>query len=156
MTQKILLKNPYCLIAFGFGTGLLPFMPGTFGTLLAIPFYLVLAQFSCKLYFLFSMISFLIGIWICRVAEIMVGIEDFSGIVWDEMVGFWVTMFMVPISTFSIVCGFLIFRAFDVLKPWPISFLNHRVHGGLGIMLDDLVAGIASCICLHILYLRAL
>lgn len=94
-----------------------------------------------------------IGIYICGKAAEEVGVHDHPAIVWDEFVGFFVTMFMVPVTLQNVVLGFLLFRLFDIFKPWPISYLDKNCHGGLGIMLDDILAGVAACAALHLLIL---
>lgn len=101
------------------------------------------------LYLLMLFISFIVGIWLCDRAELSVGVPDYSGIVWDEMVGVWLTLFLVPAHWYWILLGFVLFRIFDILKPWPISWCNNNVHKGMGIMLDDLLAGAAANILLQ-------
>lgn len=143
LTRKVL-TNPIYFLGFGFGVGLSRFAPGTLGTLIAVPFYLLLQYLSWPLYLAITLIAFFVGIWICHVTEKMVGIPDYSGIVWDEMVGFWVTMFLAPSKLQWIIIGFVLFRVFDILKPWPISWVNKNVHGGFGVMVDDLLAALVS------------
>lgn len=135
------LRSPACFLAFGFGSGLAPVAPGTFGTLAAIPLYLAAAGLPLPGYLLLTLALFLAGVWLCAECERTLGVEDHSGIVWDEIVGFFVTMTAVPLSLQSVLAGFLLFRLFDVWKPWPVRWFDRQVHGGLGIMLDDLLAG---------------
>ncbi len=97
------------------------------------------------------MVMLLAGIRICQQASDALGVHDHGGIVWDEIVGYLITMFLVPFSLPAMVLGFLLFRAFDIIKPWPISWVDKKVSGGLGIMLDDVLAGIASCLVLHLI-----
>ena len=92
------------------------------------------------------------GIYICGKAAEDAGVPDHGAIVWDEIVGFLITMFMVPLSWQSVIVGFILFRIFDIFKPWPISFIDKNVHGGLGIMLDDIIAGFAALACMHLLF----
>lgn len=145
-----ILRNPVQLLAFGFGSGLSPKAPGTAGTLVAIPFYLLISDFSLLHYSLFIMATGLLGIWICGVASRQLKVHDHPGIVWDEFVGYWITMWAIPADWTWIVAGFLVFRVFDIVKPWPVSVLDRRVGGGLGIMIDDVLAGVMACITLHI------
>jgi phosphatidylglycerophosphatase A len=144
------LRNPLQLLAFGFGSGLAPRAPGTFGTLAAIPLYLVLAQYSLLVYSLVILLAACAGIWLCGVVSRQLGVHDHPGIVWDEFVGFWITMYAVPTHWTWIVAGFLVFRIFDIVKPWPVSALDRKVGGGLGIMVDDMLAGVMACLTLHI------
>ncbi len=149
------LKNPWHLLATGFGSGLSPFIPGTMGTLAAIPPFLLLAQLPVYLYIAAVIIASVVGIKICQVTSDDMGVHDHGSIVWDEFAGFWITMSLMPILGISlmewhwIAAGFVLFRFFDMVKPWPISWLDKQVHGGLGIMLDDLVAGLMSALALY-------
>jgi len=103
-------------------------------------------------YLLIVVVMALAGIWICQKASDATGKHDHGGIVWDEIVGYLITVFMVPFSVTALVIGFILFRLFDILKPWPVSWADKKVKGGLGIMLDDVIAGIVSCVILHMLY----
>ena len=145
------LKNPVHLLAFGFGSGLAPKAPGTVGTLAAVPLYLLLAPLPLAAYLLAVVLIALAGIWICGRTSRDLGVHDHGGIVWDEFAGFLVTMTAVPLAWPWVVAGFLLFRLFDILKPWPIGWLDERVAGGLGIMLDDLLAGLYAWGCLQLL-----
>lgn len=139
------LRNPIHLLALGFGSGLLKPAPGTWGTLASVPLFLVLlniAPTGSAAYFAFVAVSFLFGVYICGKTASDVGVHDHSAIVWDEFVGFWITMAIVAPNWLNIVLGFLLFRLFDILKPWPIKVLDKSVHGGFGIMIDDVLAGI--------------
>ena len=135
------LKNPLHLLAFGFGSGLMPRAPGTFGTLAAVPFYLLMAQLPLAGYLAVLLLVILAGIPICGRTSRDLGVHDHGGIVWDEFAGFFLTMIAVPPAWQWVVAGFVLFRLFDILKPWPIGWLDKRISGGLGIMLDDLLAG---------------
>jgi phosphatidylglycerophosphatase A len=142
--NKKVLSSPVHFLAFGFGSGLAPFAPGTFGTLAAIPLYLLMQSLSLPLYLLITAIVCLVGIWICGKSSELLGVHDHSGIVWDEFAGYFVTMIAAPAGWVWIIFGFALFRLFDIWKPWPISVLDKQVHGGLGIMVDDILAGIFS------------
>lgn len=145
-----LLTNPVQFLAFGLGSGLSPKAPGTMGTLVAIPFYLLVAPLPLASYSAFVAITFLVGIWLCDYASKQLGVHDHPGIVWDEFVGYWVTLWAVPLGWQWVLLGFVLFRAFDIAKPWPIGWLDKRIHGGLGIMIDDVVAGVMACGLLHL------
>ena len=149
--SPLLLKNPVHFLSLGFGSGLMPKAPGTFGTLAAIPVYLLMANFSVLIYSIISVVLFLLGIYLCQKTTDELKVHDHSGIVFDEIVGFLITMIAVPLTWQWIVAGFILFRLFDILKPWPISWLDRKVHGGLGIMLDDVLAGVFALASLHAL-----
>lgn len=144
-------NNPIHFLAFGFGSGTLPWAPGTWGTIAAIPIYLLLRDLSLFYYIILLSVVILAGIWICDVAEKAVGIPDYSGIVWDEIAGFLLTMLAVPPGWQWIVLGFILFRLFDIWKPWPIRWIDQFVKGGLGVMLDDLLAAVYAGVSLQIL-----
>ena len=143
-----LLKHPGVLLATGFGSGLSPFMPGTVGTLASLILFAFLQDTTWILLGI-CVIGFFAGIWFCEITSRKLGVHDHGGIVWDEFIGMWITMLWVPISTTNLILAFILFRIFDILKPWPIGELDKRVHGGLGIMIDDVVAGIFAAICLQ-------
>lgn len=148
-SSKAILLNPIHLLAFGFGTGLSPKAPGTVGTALAVLIYLLLPINSPVYYGALIVVTFLLGIWLCgRTAEDL-GVHDHGGIVWDEFVGFWITMFMAPSGLIWVLLGFALFRLLDILKPWPIKWADKQLAGGLGIMLDDVLAGIMAALCLQ-------
>jgi phosphatidylglycerophosphatase A len=147
--RPALLRSPAQLLAFGFGSGLAPRAPGTVGTLAALPLWWVLAGLGPPLYALTVFAAALAGIWICASASRELGVHDHPGIVWDEFVGLWIALFAVPPEPLWVLAGFLLFRFFDIAKPWPIGWLDRRVAGGLGIMIDDVVAGILACGVLH-------
>lgn len=145
------LTNPVHFLALGFGSGLLPKAPGTFGTLAGIPVYLLLSGLSLEIYLLVTAVIFVGGIWICDRAARDFGVHDHPAIVWDEIAGYLVAMIAAPAGWLWVVGGFLLFRLFDVLKPWPISVLDRRVSGGFGIMVDDLLAGVLAALALQAL-----
>jgi phosphatidylglycerophosphatase A len=137
-------------VAFGFGSGTLRIAPGTWGTLVAVPLYaLLLGPLPAWLYAVTVAAAFALGAWICESVSRDLGVHDHGGIVFDEFVGYWITMFMLPATWTWMLAGFVAFRLFDIWKPWPIRWFDRNVHGGLGIMLDDLVAGAAACLALH-------
>ncbi len=146
-----MLRNPLHWPALGFGLGAAPFAPGTFGTLLGIPLYLLLAQLPLTGYLAALVVLFLAGVVVCRVTARALGVHDHPAIVFDEVVGFLVTMTLAPSGAWAIATGFALFRLFDIWKPWPIRGIDRRVHGGLGIMLDDVLAGVYALLILQLI-----
>ena len=142
------------LLAFGFGSGLARYAPGTFGTLVAVPLYLVIAQLPAWLYAVTVVAAFALGVWLCDAVSRDLQVHDHGGIVYDEFVGYWITMFLAPPGAFAVVAGFVLFRLFDIWKPGPIGWCDRHLQGGFGIMLDDVAAGVVACAALHLL-LRA-
>ena len=142
------LKDPVVFIALGFGSGLSPKAPGTAGTLLTVPLVYFLQQQSLLIYGLVTLFVLLTGSWVCGYAAKKLQVHDHSGIVYDEVAGFLITMMFVPAGLYWMLAGFILFRFFDALKPWPISWLDKNLHGGFGIMFDDVVAGVVSLGCL--------
>ena len=136
-------------IAFGAGAGLAPRAPGTAGTVVAIPIYAALATQPVGLYLLAVALIAASGVRVCGRTARELGVHDHPGIVLDEIAGFLVTMTALPFDWPWIAAGFVAFRVLDVAKPWPISLADRRVGGGLGIMLDDLLAGALACAALH-------
>ena len=150
-SNKAILANPIHLVAFGFGAGLSPKAPGSVGTIVAVLIYLVLPSMPPIIYAGLVLLSFFFGIWICGKTAEDLGVHDHGGIVWDEFVGYWVTMFMAPSGIFWVLLGFVLFRLLDIFKPWPIKWADKELAGGLGIMLDDVLAGIMAALCMKAL-----
>lgn len=150
-TPSSVWKNPVHFLAFGLGSGAAPKAPGTVGTLAAIPLFLLIQPLALHWYALVLVITFVIGIYLCGKTSKDMGVHDHGGIVWDEFVGYWVTMFAAPAGWLWILIGFVLFRLFDIAKPWPISWADKKVHGGFGIMLDDLLAGLMALAVLQLL-----
>jgi len=145
------LKNPIHFLALGFGSGLMPKAPGTFGTLAAIPVYILCKDLTLINYLLFISIVTVAGVFICQYTSDALKVHDHPGIVIDEFAGYFITMIAIPFSWQWMLVGFLLFRLFDILKPWPISWLDKKVHGGLGIMIDDVLAGLFALAIMHII-----
>ncbi|MGI5308840.1 phosphatidylglycerophosphatase A family protein [Rheinheimera sp. WS51] len=137
-------------LALGFGSGLARKAPGTVGTLVAVPIVALLMWLGMPYLFSFIILGSILGVYVCDVTTVDINQPDHAAIVWDEIIGFAITMFLVPLTWQYIVLGFILFRLFDIAKPWPIRFFDKTVHGGLGIMLDDVLAGIAACASLHL------
>lgn len=155
INAKAILTNPIHCLAFGFGSGLAPKAPGTFGTLMAVPLYLLLVQLPLWAYVLVLVVSFFIGVYLCGKTADDLGVHDHPGIVWDEFVGFWLTMLAAPTGWLWLVIGFILFRLFDIWKPWPIRVLDEKMETGLGIMLDDVLAGVYALVILQgLVYLQ--
>jgi len=140
--RDIAFRTPAGFLAFGFGSGLVPLAPGTAGTLAAIPFGILLMAIPIYWQWLAVVVAFFLGIWICQRATDQLGVHDHGGIVWDEMVGFWLVLMFVPPTLAGFSGAFVLFRLFDIVKPWPIRWLDRKLKGGLGIMLDDVVAAV--------------
>jgi phosphatidylglycerophosphatase A len=143
--------HPIHFLAFGFGSGLAPVAPGTFGTLVGIPFFFFMASLPLWGYLSLILAFFLFGVWLCDRSSKMLGVHDHGGIVWDEIVGYLVTMIAAPAGWEWVIVGFILFRIFDIFKPWPIAYLDRHVSGGFGIMVDDILAGVYAMLILQLL-----
>lgn len=137
-------RNPVHFLAFGFGSGAAAKAPGTWGTLVAMPFILLWQQLPLWGYAGVIVAATLLGIWLCERTAKDLGVHDHGGIVWDEFVGVWIALWLAPAGWTWLIAGFLLFRLFDIWKPWPIGWVDTRVGGGLGIMLDDILAGLMT------------
>lgn len=149
--RRVALRTPTGLLALGFGAGLSRYAPGTVGTLVAVPFALLLKQLPPLGFWCVLAALALAGIPLCGRASRMLGRHDPGNIVWDEMVGFWLTVALLPVTWSWWLAAFVLFRFFDILKPWPIRQLDGLIKGGLGIMLDDIVAALYAMLLLGIL-----
>lgn len=149
-----LLKEPAVFLALGFGSGMSPKAPGTFGTLAAIPVYGLFMGLPPLSYAAVVAALAALGVMWCGTAAERLGVHDHPAIVWDEVVGFLIAMALVAPTWSTVAAGFVLFRVFDILKPWPIGWLDKHVHGGLGIMLDDVAAGALAAGCLRLLFDR--
>lgn len=146
-------RNPVHLLACGFGSGLAPKAPGTFGTLAAMPFWWLMATFLPLWgYGLVTLAVCAMGPWICGRTSRDMGVHDSGHIVWDEFAGLFITLAALPVSWGSAVLGFLAFRLFDIWKPGPVGWLDRNLRGGTGIMMDDMAAGVIAALCLQLLY----
>lgn len=147
------LKNPVHLLAFGLGSGMAPKAPGTFGTLAALPVWWLLLDGMPLLPYLGVLLAgTAFGVVICDRTSRDLGVHDHGGIVWDEWIGLWITLLALPTGDWHwlwALYGFALFRFFDIVKPWPIGWLDRRVHGGAGIMIDDIVAGLFALVILQ-------
>jgi phosphatidylglycerophosphatase A len=141
---RFLIAHPAHFIALGFGSGLAPWAPGTFGTLAALPLFWLLQGAGLGLPALLAVIAaaFALGIWSCAVAGKSLGVSDHGGIVWDEIVAMWLVLAFTPAHWLWWLIAFGLFRFFDILKPWPIRFFDVRLKNGFGVMFDDLLAAL--------------
>jgi phosphatidylglycerophosphatase A len=145
-------EKPSHFIAFGFGSGAVPFAPGTFGTLMAIPFYLAMQSLPHSLYLWLVVVFTLASMWLCDKVTQEIGVHDHLGMCLDEIIGYLVTMYGAPHGFIWILLGFLLFRLFDIWKPWPIGYIDEHIKGGVGIILDDVLAGIYSLVILRFIF----
>ncbi len=152
-SARRILTDPVHLLAFGLGAGLAPVAPGTFGTLVAVPAWWLVSGWPLSWQLALTGAMLVVGVPLCGISARRLGVHDHPGIVWDEVVGYFVTMLAAPAGWVWMLAGFVAFRAFDILKPWPIRMLDRRLQGGLGIMADDIAAGAAAA---AVLYLAAL
>lgn len=144
---RFLLRHPAHLVAFGFGAGLMPVAPGTWGTLLALPLYWLLGpQLGARDFLLLVAVLFAIGIWACETTGRAIGAHDHGGMVWDETVAFLLVLFFLPADLAWQAAGFLVFRLIDILKPPPIRYYERTFRSGFGAMLDDIVAAFYTLI----------
>ena len=141
-------RNPLHFVAFGFGSGAAPVAPGTFGTVVGVLVYWLFHDLPLLNYLLVILVGFAVGIRICGQTARDLGVHDHGGIVWDEIIGFLITMTAIPFAWQWVLLGFVLFRIFDIVKPWPIRQLDESVPGGLGIMLDDVLAGLYAWVVL--------
>jgi len=138
---RFVISRPAHAIAFGFGAGLAPVAPGTFGTLLALPlFWLIHPRIGPGEYLLGVALLFGLGVWACDATGRAMGAADHGGMVWDETVAFLLVLFFVPASLSLQAIAFLVFRLFDILKPPPIRYYDRTFKNGFGVMFDDLIA----------------
>lgn len=150
--RRALLATPAGWLACGFGSGLAPVAQGTFGSLAALLPWLLLRQLTWPVYLAVLLVSFVVGVWACERAGRALGVDDHRSLVWDEFVGLWIALLPALIAPWwSVLAGFALFRLFDVWKPWPIRWLDRHLKGGLGVMVDDVVAGVFAALVLALL-----
>jgi phosphatidylglycerophosphatase A len=155
-SPRRLLAHPAGWIATGFGVGLAPIAPGTFGSLVAlIPWWLWLRHLPAAQYGIVLVLALLVGIWAASWAIAELRVEDPGVVVWDEFLGQWIALFAAPAGWPWMLGGFALFRLFDIWKPWPVSWADRKLHGGLGAMLDDVLAGMYALAVLQLAELVA-
>jgi len=152
VTHQDLFAHPANFLALGFGAGLSRYAPGTVGSLVALPVFLLMPRVNIFFYLGLLVVLFAVGVWCCAHSAELLGVHDHPAIVWDEIVGMLIALFMVPITLPYIVLAFLLFRLFDIVKPWPIGWIDRRVDRGVGIMMDDVVAGLIACGLVHVIH----
>ena len=145
---RTVMTDPVHILAFGFGAGLAPFAPGTFGSLPGVLLFWLTMDFGLYVQLGVALSATLAGVWICGESARRIGVHDHGGIVWDEIVGMYLTLMVATFSVTGWILAFVLFRVMDIVKPWPIRGLDHRIGGGIGIMLDDLVAALYAAILL--------
>jgi phosphatidylglycerophosphatase A len=143
------------LIATGFYSGYLPKAPGTWGSLVGVLLVFLLHALSLQIYLSVVAGLFIVGSFVAGEAEKILDDRDPGVVVIDEIVGMLITMIAVPVTPLTMALGFILFRGFDIAKPFPVNFFDQHFHGGLGIMLDDVVAGIYSLIIMQLILLLA-
>jgi len=148
---KALYASVANFFALGAGLGLAPKAPGTFGTLLGLPLLLLMPA-NLLVYSVVLFVLFAFGVWSCDSCARYLGVHDHGGIVWDEVVGYLITMLALPVTWQWMLAGFVVFRIYDIAKPWPISWVDKQVGGGFGIMIDDVLAGVFAAATLHLVY----
>jgi phosphatidylglycerophosphatase A len=149
LTKADFYRKTALLLSSWFGSGLMPIAPGTFGTLAAVPPAIIIYYFGTVPSVISLIVIIPLAVWTSNVTQKLLGKDDPSEIVIDEVAGFFVTVFLLPFSWLSFTLGFLLFRVFDILKPFPIGIIDKKVKGGTGIVLDDIVAGIYANICVR-------
>ena len=147
---RTVLTDPVHFLAFGFGTGLAPFAPGTFGSIPGVLLCWWTLELGLYVQLSVAVALVLAGVWLCGESARRIGVHDHGGIVWDEITGMFLTLLAAPLSVAGWALAFVLFRFFDIVKPWPIRDLDHRLGGGSGIMLDDLVAALYAALVLLI------
>jgi phosphatidylglycerophosphatase A len=153
---RTVLTDPVHFLAFGFGTGLAPFAPGTFGSIPGVILFWLTLDSGLYVQLGIAGAMAIMGIWICGESARRIGVHDHGGIVWDEIVGMYVTLLVAPVTVLGFVLAFVLFRVMDIVlfrvmdivKPWPIRDLDPRLRGGLGIMPDDLAAALYAALLL--------
>ncbi|OTQ54651.1 phosphatidylglycerophosphatase A family protein [Gilliamella apis] len=150
--KYVQLTNPIHLLAVGLGSGMSPIMPGTMGSAMAIPLWLLFDGLQPYLYWVLIVVAFIFGCFLCQKTSDDTHTHDSGHIVWDEFVGMWITLFFIPqISILWVTIAFVAFRIFDMAKPWPIRWFDKRIPGGFGIMVDDVIAAIFSSLSVYLL-----
>lgn len=142
------LRDPVQLLALGFGSGLVPRAPGTAGSLVGLAAAILAAQWGAWIAVAITVVVVVAGVWICGEGARRLGVHDHPAIVWDEIAGMMIAMLAAPPGWGWTALAFALFRAFDIIKPWPIREIDHAMRGGAGIMLDDVMAGILAALVL--------
>lgn len=152
LRAKVNMLKPTHFLGFGFGSGLIPFMPGTMGSLAAIPLILLMSLLPLWAYLMITLVSCVLGVVICQKVSDDLDVHDHGAIVWDEIAGMMIVFIALPITWQSVLFGFILFRILDIVKPWPIRYFDKNVQGGWGIMVDDLIAGAIVLVVMQLYY----
>ena len=148
VAARTVFTDPVNFLAFGFGTGLAPVAPGTAGSLPGVLLFWLTLDLGLYVQLTVGAALLLAGVWICGESARRIGVHDHGGIVWDEIAGMYLTLLAAPLTPIGWLAAFVLFRVMDIVKPWPIRDLDHRLGGGVGIMLDDLVAALYAAVVL--------
>lgn len=152
ISPKFVFSHPAHFLSFGFGSGLSPVAPGTAGTLVTFPLYWLMQQWiSGTAILVVILLMFIVGVWACQYTGQALGVSDHGGIVWDEIVAFLLVLHFSPQTLPGYASAFLLFRLFDIWKPFPIRYADQHIHGGFGVMFDDLLAAVYALACLLLL-----
>lgn len=148
--MRVVLTHPAGWIASGFGIGLSPRAPGTVGSLVAlVPWWFLLRQQPPWIYACALLLAFAVGVWAANWVIDRTGVQDPGVVVWDEFIGQWIALFMLPAGWPWVLLSFALFRLFDIWKPWPVRWADRKVHGGTGAMLDDVLAGVYALLAVQ-------
>jgi len=150
LSARQVFTHPVHFLAYGFGAGLSPKAPGTMGTVVAIPIYVLLMVAGHWAYLAGLAAALVMGVFICGYTASAIGVDDPKSVVWDEIVGYLIAMLGLPFHWIWVIGGFLLFRLFDIWKPGPIRWVDQHIKGGLGIMLDDVIAAVFACLLLNL------
>ena len=142
LSTRRVMTDPKLLIAFGFGSGLSKFAPGTVGSFFALCLWYPLSFLSLWVYIFLLVVTFILGIYVSNYAIEQTGVKDYGGIVIDEFLGLWIALLVFPVTILGSLSVFFVFRLLDILKPWPIGLIDRKIKEGLGVMLDDVIAGL--------------
>lgn len=146
------ITHPLHWFALGFGAGLMPKAPGTWGSLVGLALFGPLLLLPVWVYGLILLVAAVFGVYACDKSARDWGVHDHGSIVWDEIVGIGIALMLLPLSFVNCVIAFALFRLFDIWKPWPVNVLDQKLGGGFGIMADDMAAGVMAAVCGYLLW----
>lgn len=148
---KFLLSHPAHFFSLGFGSGLAPKAPGTFGTIIGLPLFWLISSYGFSIKLTIIAAIFIVGIYCCDKTGKALGVADHGAIVWDEIVAMMLVLVFAPLTWLGWLVAFCLFRLFDIWKPFPISYFDAKLKNGFGVMFDDLLAAIYAIICVLLL-----
>ncbi len=149
--SKLLVSHPVHFFSLGFGSGLAPRAPGTFGTIVGLPLFWLISSYSLSVKLAIIAALFVLGIYCCDKTGKALGVADHGAIVWDEIVAMMLVLVFAPLTWLGWLVAFCLFRLFDIWKPFPIHYFDAKLKNGFGVMFDDLLAAIYAIICLLLL-----